>query len=156
MLVTGHCRGHVRFHSGIRGKDTVELHLQTEYSGTRRSRVATTQISYSDSVSIRWLRTQSVQKFKNLNLIFLNLRQKSIEKFFDRSIFDTFIPSSCSRTLQLFPLEQLSQSSILIDEENYSATKNALGHLSRLFILSDIYCYLYLYLLLCLDRKSVV
>lgn len=29
MLVTGHCRGHVRFHSGIRGKDTLEFHLRT-------------------------------------------------------------------------------------------------------------------------------
>lgn len=67
MLVTGHCRGHVRFHSGIRGKDTVELHLRTEYSGTGRSRVVTTQISYSGSVSVPWLRVPSVQKFKNLN-----------------------------------------------------------------------------------------
>jgi hypothetical protein len=28
------CRGHVRFHSGIRGGDTVEVHLRPDDSGT--------------------------------------------------------------------------------------------------------------------------
>lgn len=47
MLVTGHCRGHVRFHSGIRGKDTVGASFADGGIPVPEDpRVATTQISY--------------------------------------------------------------------------------------------------------------